>query len=106
MIVRWKEQNEQGFVVLISWTKNHHQPATTQTCFWTGEALRYPHMDECEVLDRNLDNFLVMPDSFDSGRVHAIMFKPLFDAGIWEELVDYNLTAITKMKAIIPTHRL
>jgi hypothetical protein len=101
VIVRWNELDEQGQVVLVSWANNPTLPARTQACFWTGEALRYPHISECEILDRNLDNFVMVPDGFDGGRVSAIMYRPLFEADIWVDLVEYDPKAITKMKAIM-----
>jgi hypothetical protein len=68
---------------------------------WNGYALAHPYMHECSILDREVSNFVLMPDTWDGGRSYGLMWKPLAESGLWDDVIEHDPKALTKLEKLL-----
>lgn len=55
----------------------------------------YEH--DCHILEAELDDFCLMPKSFDD-RFFVLMWRPLAEAGIWSDLREFDKSAMSRFE--------
>ena len=71
----------------------------TLLTIFDGGSLTDVYEHECSILSYDLDDFCLLPISFDD-RILALMWKPLAEAGIWQDLREFDGVAIKRFRDI------
>lgn len=94
-------------VYAISWLRHgkstHPDDNTTSLSVLENNALSEAYESECVVVDANIDDFVMMPKSFDD-RFLVLMWSPLADSGIWPELRDFDNVALKRFMDLLIEH--
>jgi hypothetical protein len=86
-------------VYAISWSRHNKEYSVledrTSFSVLEGDNLTDIYEHECSISSYDLDEFCLMPKSFDD-RFLVLMWKPLAESGIWQDLREFDKAAMKR----------